>query len=105
MKHFDIKLIWKKARHAFKDIGSDADKDWKIVLVTAIILFLLIAAYNAEVFLALRSGQRTSAADNAVPTELINAKALENVLVKYDKRREAFNATAAQTFSFVDPAR
>ncbi len=105
MKRFDLKVKWKKARHAFKDIGSDADKDWKILLIAGIILLLIMGVYSAKVFLDVRAGERVRDTDNAKPTELIDAKALEKVLVQYDKRAEAFAQTEAQTFSFVDPSK
>lgn len=105
MKRFDFKIALKKTKHAFKDIGSDADKDWKIVLISMMLLFVLCVILHVKVFLEVQNVKKQGGQVDSAATELINTKALEDVLSMYDERAESFEALSVQEFTFVDPAR
>ncbi len=105
MKKFDLKLALKRLKHAFKDIGSDADKDWKIVLVGAICLLFVIGVVNAKTFYDMYSLKGVEGEAAPASTELIDTKALENVLKAYDERAKDFDVISSSSFSFTDPSR
>ncbi|MFA6050674.1 MAG: hypothetical protein WC761_05775 [Candidatus Paceibacterota bacterium] len=105
MKKFDIKILLKKWKHAFKDIGSDADKDWKIVLVGFVVFLTFCIAFHAKIFIEMQSVRKNGGSHSPVATELINTRALDAVLSVYDDRASQFESIATTGVTFVDPAR
>jgi hypothetical protein len=105
MKKFDTKLILKKWKHAFKDIGSDADKDWKIVLVAVVILLFISIVFHAKIFIEMQGDEKNGGSGDPVATELINTRALDAVLLVYDERAAEFESIVTTGVTFVDPAR
>ncbi len=105
MKNFDLKITLKKWKHAFKDIGSDADKDWKLLLVAGILLLFAIGVVHGKIFYDVQSGKKQGEVLAGGATELIDTRALESVLALYDERAKEFDALSSSTFTFGDPSR
>lgn len=105
MKKLDFKILTKKTLHFFKMIGSDADKDWKIALMFAVLLLLVIAGYHAKLFIEVESMDTSKLQVNKKSTELIDTNSLNRILGIYDSRASEYATRATSTVFGVDPAR
>jgi hypothetical protein len=105
MKKIDFKKATKHFIHAIKNIGSDADRDWRIFFLIFVIAFFLSVVAHAEIFISAIGGQDAKFASPATKTELINSKALAELLSKYDERASEFDKRVNEDLSLVDPSR
>lgn len=105
MNNFKYKISLKKAIANLKVLGSDADKDWKIILSLSIILVIVSAVFHFSMLLSTWNLEKLSGGESESKTELINTKKLNHVLESYDDRAKEFERLESASFSFTDPAR
>ncbi|MES2223799.1 MAG: hypothetical protein V4469_02590 [Patescibacteria group bacterium] len=103
MKKFSITIFFKKIKHSFANIGSDADKDWKIVLSLFMLSILISIIWHTNLYLNIGTSDNTISSEAAKSP--INTKALGGMIVKYDDRAGEFQTIATDKKVFVDPAR
>jgi len=105
MKNFNFALRWKKAKHALKSVGSDADKDWKIVITISAAILLFILAFHAKLFIDLNKGELPDESSKVAPANLLDGKSLSKTLSAYDARAKEYAVLKSSGTVLVDPAR
>lgn len=105
MKNFKQKISLKKVTANLKLLGSDADKDWKIVLSLSIILVIASVAFHVTALVKTMNLEKGLDNELESETELINTEKLNQVLGSYDDRAREFERIRSTTFSFTDPAK
>lgn len=103
MKKINIKIWFKKFKHAFKRIGSDADKDWKIALSLFIIAFIISIFIHTKMFFEVQDISDQYSNQFMYDTKPADTGALADMLNKYDKREKEYNSIASSTIITVDP--
>ncbi len=104
MKKLEMKKFTKKFIHAVKNIGSDSDKDWRILFLTFLLVLVITTAEHLKTYFSVENDKRSGASLEAKGVELINSKALSNLLTKYEQRTLEYSEVASST-PLVDPAR
>lgn len=101
---FDIKIMFKRLSHAFRNIGSDADKDWRIIITIFALLFVASVVFHVHMFLTIsnQSGVPTSMGENSV---LLSTDELSSMVELYERRAEEYQKIKETTFTLIDPAR
>ena len=105
MKNFKLKISLKKVVANLKMLGSDADRDWKIMLSLSIILVVTSVVFHTSMLLSALKLEKVLDSESESKTELINTKKLNQILESYDIRAKEFERLSNTTFSFTDPAR
>lgn len=88
-----------------RSVGSDADKDWKILLSTMIVFAIASVVFHVLVLVRSSSIGKSLSNKTETSTELINTTKLGQTLAIYDERAKESERLSSTTFSFVDPAR
>ena len=104
MKKIDFKKTSKHIVHALKNIGSDADKDWRVFFLLFLVIFLISVAVHVQIYLNVESAKEDGASLEAKRTELIDSKALSDLLSKYDVRAGDYQKISSDTSVLVDPS-
>ncbi|HEY4512166.1 MAG TPA: hypothetical protein VJH63_00710 [Candidatus Paceibacterota bacterium] len=106
MKKINIKLVWKKIRHSFKEMGSDADKDWKIALSIFVVILIASIIFHVDILVGVET-QKTGSVktESATKVEFVNARTLNDVLSQYDRRAKEYQKLQSAPSTLVDPAK
>ncbi len=103
MKKNTLTIFFKKFKHSFANIGSDADKDWKFVLSLFVLSIIISVIWHINVYVNIGSSANVAGGVTSKPP--INTKALGNMIVKYDMRAGEFQNIMDSKKVFIDPAR
>ncbi len=104
MKKINLKIIWKKTKHSFSNIGSDADKDWRIVLSLFIIFIFVSVIWHINVYIDIGGNDSLSLSEKTSDKTEVNAAILAQMIEKYDKRAEEFQSIKTNKKVLIDPA-
>lgn len=105
MKKINPKIIWKKGIHWISKIGSNADNDWKLVLIASIVVFFLIVLTNLQTYLSVENQKMAGVSLQGKKTEFVDARALAQVVSEYNLRARDYARIASTTLNLVDPAK
>lgn len=105
MNNIDIKIGFKKFKHALRNIGSDADKDWKILLVLFILAFFVTIIMHLNIFIFTKNISDASGFGEGEAPQVVNEDVLNQMVDKYDDRAREFQKIASSTIVLIDPAR
>ncbi|MDB5204773.1 MAG: hypothetical protein JWP09_801 [Candidatus Taylorbacteria bacterium] len=103
MKKNTLSIFFKKFKHSFANIGSDADKDWKFVLSLFVLSLVISVIWHINVYVNI--GATNNAVSGGATKPPINTKALGDMIVKYDGRAGEFQNIIDNKKVFIDPAR
>ena len=105
MKNINIKLAMKKGMFAIKSVGKDSDKDWKLFFLLFICVSIIVTIVHIQLFLETSFPDKSGAPALASNSELIDSKALSDLITKYDERAKSYAEISTSTSSIVDPER
>ena len=103
MKKFNLKIIWKKFKHSFANIGSDADKDWRIMLSLFIVSLFVSVFAHINIYLSIGDSDVISV-QNVVDKTEVNPVVLGQTIEKYERRAEEFQTISTNKKVLIDPA-
>lgn len=102
MKKVNLKIILKKIKHTFVNIGSDADKDWRIVFSLFIVSIVISIVWHINMYMNINIMNKT--VPNSGAKSAINVHDLEEMISKYDGRAEEFKNIIESKKPLIDPA-
>jgi hypothetical protein len=102
MKKFNTKIFIKKVKHSLQNIGSDADKDWRIILSIFVLATITSIIWHINIFI--NSTDQKGTLPNVLSSGKINIEVLENMTLLYTKRAEEFKRLLEDKRTFIDPA-
>jgi len=105
MKKTNIKFFFKKLVHSLKDIGSDADRDWAIVLVLFFLGIIVSVSWHARIYILMNDQLTNSSKESGVKGDEIKADSLLRVIKKYDERAQKYKSVINDKSNLIDPAR
>ena len=91
--------------HSFSKLGSDADKDWKFILLIFIGIFVGAVILNINIFIEAKSQMIAGQALAPEEKDSLNSKALSKAISLYDLRAKDYERLASSSAYLVDPAR
>lgn len=100
----DFKILFRRLRHLLKNIGSDADKDWKIMISVFFITFVGLIIFHTNLFLNIKNRLGDSARESESNNSSVNTKLLDEMVLKYDKRAEEYKKIENTQFQLIDPS-
>lgn len=103
MKKINLKIITKKAKSAFVGIGSDADKDWKIVLSLFSVALVVSLVIHINIYINTSDVSKSEPNKKGNVSE-ISPLVLGQIVDKYEKRTKEFNELVREKSVLVDPA-
>lgn len=105
MKKQKIQIIFKKIRHSFSNIGSDADKDWRIIFAIFGLLFFVSVIWHTKIYVEMSSAIKSPYFTMPSGGAPINEAMFDAIYAKYTKRSEESVVIISRKHSLVDPAR
>lgn len=105
MKNINTKIIWKKIKHFCANIGSDSDKDWRIILSLFLIGVVFSIGWHLNILFTLDSSIKNVSNSIVVKNGEVNVTTLEETIHEYDTRNAEYQKLADTEKQLVDPAR
>lgn len=104
MKKFNLTIFLKKIKHLLRNIGSDADKDWRISLSLFILAVITSTIWHINVYITSLEKELSETTLSA-NEKGVNVETLAEMTAIYDRRAEEFQKLLEQKPISVDPAR
>ncbi len=104
MKRLTPKIFWKKVVHFFRNIGSDADKDWRIIFTLFIVALLGSILFQINLYLAVGERNMIRIDKQFSPKTGVNAEQLRQMIDIYSKRADEFRIIESNKKVSIDPA-
>ena len=104
MKKLTPKIIWKKTKHSFANIGSDADKDWRIILSFFIVGVIMSLFWHIDLYLNIGSSGNSTSTQGVVDKTMVNTTVLSQMIDTYGKRADEFHIIENNKKVLIDPA-
>lgn len=100
----NLKTFFKKLKHSFKNIGSDADKDWAIMITFFFFVFLCIVVFHINLFLNIQGKLDEIDINVQASNKAINSELLGEMVSRYEKRAEEYKKIEDTNFQMIDPS-
>lgn len=103
MKNFNFKIFLKRVKHSLQHIGSDADKDWRILLSLFIVSIAISVIWHINIYVA--SLGKEFVIDTKNNDRGASIEALSKMTDVYDNRAFEFQKLLEDKKILIDPAR
>jgi hypothetical protein len=100
----NFKIFFKKLKHSLKNIGSDADKDWAIMITFFFFVFICIVIFHINLFLNIQSKLGEIGINAEAPNKAINSELLGEMVSRYEKRAGEYKRIEDTNFQMIDPS-
>ncbi len=104
MKKLSPKILWKKTKHTFTHIGSDADRDWRIVLILFIVSIFISVLWHIDLYLTMGDSKDIRSSKVQKNRAEVSEAVLNRMIDIYDKRADEFNSIKSDKKALIDPA-
>lgn len=100
----NYQILFKRLKHSFKNIGSDADKDWNIIILTFFVVFLGAVIFHINLFINVQARLDNNVGSLESKNQSINSEDLSEMVGKYEKRAEEYEKIEDIEFQLIDPS-
>lgn len=104
MKKLSPRILWKKTKHSFTNIGSDADKDWRIILILFIVSVFVSVLWHIDLYLTMGDSKDMSSSKVQKSKTEVSEFVLGQMIDIYNKRADEFHIIENNKKTSVDPA-
>ncbi len=100
----NFKILFRRVKNLLKNIGSDADKDWVIILSFFFIMFFVSIAFHINLFLNIKNGLNEKDGSVLTQKQAVDSGVLDEIIGKYDKRADEYKKIEENPLLLVDPS-